>query len=182
VSAPEEHTVSFLFNTENQGLDSWLDRAERCADLIVASGVTGRLTLADVGCGDEKLRAVLERRGLAVDYQGFDIRPQSDGVIRFDAASEDLPLAYDVVVVLGLVEYLRSFSDFLQRLRPRCRRLALSHVASDLSHYTAADLGRLGWCNHLSRLEVEALIEDAGFRPLATNLTADRKTQIWMCA
>lgn len=174
-------SVTFRFNTENQALASWLDRAERCADLIQAVRIPGEADLADIGCGDEKLRGALERRGLTVNYQGFDVRPQAESVIPFDADREDLPRPFHLVAALGLIEYLNALPAFLRRMRRSCSHLALSHVASDLSYYSPADLERLGWRNHLSRGEVEELLGDAEFRVVGTRLTADRKTQIWMC-
>lgn len=175
--------VDFTFNVASQGLATWQDRSEKCADLI--TGLQPRLgasaTLADVGCGDRKLAAALERRALGLDYSGFDLRPQSPETTLFDANTAALPGRFDVVTAMGVIEYLGSVEKFFESTQRRCRYFVVSHVAADMSSYTQSELDRLGWAHHMSCAEVENLLTSAGFSIVATSVTDDRKTKLWMC-
>src|SRR6185436_11009681 len=105
------------FNCGGQSATSWRERAEIAADFVMAFPASERIatSVADIGCGDLKLLAMLRARGAKVDYVGFDLHPQRSKVVRFDARSEELPHSFDVGVALGVVEYLDDVPAFLSR-------------------------------------------------------------------
>src|SRR5438067_3352851 len=110
------------YNCADQLDPSWEERAEAAAQLarrsLPALGVTGSLRVADLGCGNERLQPVLRRTlPIDVDYQGYDLHPQSPAVEQLDVRG-DLPArTFDVAFGLGLLEYLDDVDGFLLRLR-----------------------------------------------------------------
>lgn len=177
------HEPDHPFHTPRQHSAAWWDRAEKCADLVAdhATTLTARPSLADIGCGDQKLAIPLRHRAPKFTYRGLDVHPRSPDVVRFDPTREALPQPVDVVACLGAIEYLDSVDEFFERVAARCRYFAVSHVPSDMKNYSKAKLDRRGWRYHAPSSQVEASLEAAGFTILATTITANKKTKIWMC-
>jgi len=175
-------TNNFQFNIESQRSPGWLERAEKSASLLHAlSGIfLGTPTLADMGCGDQKLRAALVDRGIDCLYQGFDINPQSLDVKKFDVNTDELEVNYDVIVALGLTEYVDLY-NLLISMRKKCSYFVVSHVLKNAMYYTDSDLIRLGWINHLSGGDFEKYLLDAGFNVMRTDMTKNGKVKIWLC-
>lgn len=173
---------SFQFNIESQTSASWLDRAQKCAQLIfsIEDVLGANPSLADVGCGDQKLRNFLMTETGGVKYQGYDIYPQSSDVIKFDANADDLLVDFDIIVSLGLTEYV-DLRKFLHSMRRRCRFFVVSHVLRNFDLYGEAALNKLGWINHLSAEDFEVNLLSARFKVLQTAMTKNNKTQIWLC-
>jgi len=173
---------SFKFNIESQTSDGWLDRAQKCAQLIFSleDVLAASPSLADVGCGDQKLRNLLMMGPFNFRYHGYDIYPQSSDVMKFDANKDDLGANFDVIASLGLTEYI-DLPRFLSSMRKRCRFFIVSHVLRNSDQYGEADLRRLGWVNHLSAEDFEANLLLAKFNVLQTRITKNSKTKIWLC-
>ena len=170
------------FNIESQTSPGWLERSQKCAQLICSLGsrLGSNPSLADVGCGDQKLRSYLIAENISFRYQGFDIFPQSSDVIRFDANLDDLGCGYDVIASLGVTEYI-NLPKFLSSMRKYCRFFIVSHVLRNPNQYTEEDLARLGWVNHLPAEDFEANLSLAGFNILQVAMTKNNKTKIWIC-
>src|SRR5476649_631322 len=104
---PDSH-----FNLRDQVSATWLDRVERCVDLLEAipgwPAAVG--VVSDVGCGDRKLEAALARRGRSPAYRGYDVAPQSPATEALDLDLEIPPVSADVVTLLGIGEYLADLS------------------------------------------------------------------------
>ncbi|MBK8101488.1 MAG: methyltransferase domain-containing protein [Planctomycetes bacterium] len=170
------------FNCGEQSAEPWLQRAAVAADLLASLPVTARAdaVLADIGCGDQKLERALRARGLPIRYRGYDLHPQASAVQRFDLATQELPGRHDVAVLLGVIEYLPAVADVVARLARQVPALLVSHVVRDGGHYDAARLRELGWQNHLTSAECEAMLADAGLRVFARRHTADRRTVLFL--
>lgn len=176
-------TNNFQFNIESQRSLGWLDRVEKSASLLHAlNGIfLGTPTLADMGCGDQKLRAALIDRGIDCLYQGFDINPQSLDVKRFDVNTDNLEIDYDIIVALGLTEYV-DLNNLLISMRKKCSYFVVSHVLKNPMYYTDSDLIKLGWMNHLSAEDFQKYLLDAGFDVMRTDMTTNGKVKIWLCS
>lgn len=170
------------FNLSDQTRPSWLDRAELCAEMLnEICDSEAPLMLADVGCGDRKLEECLTGLGVRIDYRGYDLVPQSDAVRKLDISTESPEPGTDVIVLLGVVEYLADLEEVLRRLHGVTRWLVVSHVVSDFSDYSPQRLNELGWKQHLSQLDFECLLHDASFAVDKCVRTANGKTLLWRC-
>jgi 2-polyprenyl-3-methyl-5-hydroxy-6-metoxy-1,4-benzoquinol methylase len=185
----------FDFNTRNQKAKPWLDRAEKCADILMPLLLEGEKErrregekerrregekeIADVGCGDEKLCSMLKMREVDFSYQGFDLQPQSERVLSFDARKDYLPKRFDIVVSLGLLEYL-DIPAYLARVRLFCQHFVCSYVPSDRMP-NQKERSALGWVNYLTEHEIERLLSSANFTIVDRRLTNDEKTVLWRC-
>ena len=171
------------FNIESQSSSGWLDRAEKCAKLIsfISSELSNAPTLADVGCGDKKLKEALSAESINFRYQGYDICPQYSDIKKFDANFEELGIHYDVVAALGITEYI-NLPKFLLSARNHCRFFAVSHVLNKPGLYSQDDIIRLGWKNHFPENEFELALASAGFEIRKSTITKNNKTKIWLCS
>lgn len=175
--------MSSGFNLSDQTNPTWQQRADLCAAMISRVSEPGeRISVADVGCGDMKLRNALEGAGLQVDYYGFDLRPQAVEITPFDLNRDKLPRKFDVVTVLGVIEYLDDVSFALRMASRASRYFVLSYVPCDLSGLTMSDASRLGWSNCMSRMQMEAILQDLHVSAVAKEVTPDKRTMLWLCA
>lgn len=170
------------FNLSDPTRPSWLDRAEKCAEMLreICDGVTP-VVLSDVGCGDRKLEVCLAELDVRVDYRGYDLVPQTDAVRKLDLSTESPEPGSDVIVLLGVVEYLADLAEVLRRLHGVTRWLVVSHVVSAFSDYSAQRLDELGRKHHLSQTDFECLLHEASFEVVKCVRTANGKTLLWRC-
>lgn len=158
------------------------DRADKAAQLVVEllEGQTFTRRVADIGCGDCRLREALARLGTACEYRGYDRQPQSADVTAYDPSSERLPQPCDVAVLLGLSESLESLQDTLVRLRLDAEALVISHTLGDRPR-SAHELQRLGWRNYLSRSDFEKQLAQAGWLAQLPLSSDGGRCLIWAC-
>ncbi len=174
--------MSSDFNLSDQTNRTWQDRAELCAALIGRICEPGkRISLADVGCGDMKLRNALRAEGLQVDYFGFDLLPQADEVRPFNLDRDHLPCEFDIVTVLGVIEYLHHVRFALQMIAEASRHFVFSYMPSNLSGFILPDAARLGWSNCMCQTEVEAMLQAICVTVTAREITPDGRTMLWLC-
>jgi hypothetical protein len=183
MTARDSASVRLPFNCGDQSNPSWRERAELCAELVASLDLRSSqgFSLADIGCGDQKLRDALHRQGLTCRYQGYDILPQSKAVARLDVQSETLPCPYDVVVLLGVVEYLENVEQVFASLAIQAPWLLVSHVVRQGEYYTEARRADLGWRNHLTKHEIIGLLETSGLAVVRSSMTSDNRTLIIVC-
>lgn len=177
-----------MFNTQDQKRTTWSHRAEMCADMIarlrqrIAEPLEREaLRIADVGCGDMKLKRALEERGLRCHYDGFDLIPQSPDVRLFDVRRDVLPTRYAVVTLLGVIEYIEPLDEALRRLADCTDFIVLSHVIRQDETYTPHKCKELGWINHLSQGELEDRLHRNRIDVLETRLDPEGKTLLLLC-
>lgn len=171
------------FNLETQADRGWLERADACVSLVLGllQADPGISSVADIGCGDGKLSRRLAVAAPKLRCAGYDLLPQSGDVTPFDLGTDTLPVPVDIVILLGVTEYLADLHAALYRLAPRCRYLILSHVLRTPASPSPQRLLELGWRNHLERPALEQAVRDAGFETLAGCPTPDGKTWLLAC-
>lgn len=170
------------FNCAQQDAPSWRDRAVQGAGLIASLGDGSRpLSIADLGCGDMKLKSALDGRGLDFTYRGYDIQPQDGSVVAFDVTIDRLAEIVDVSALLGVIEYIEVAEQALRQVARRSRHVLVTAIAADRKAYSPEKIAALGWINHLTRLELETLCLKAGLVPLKRQMTADGKTSVLLC-
>jgi polysaccharide pyruvyl transferase WcaK-like protein len=172
------------FNIQLQNHPAWDERAETAAVMLARHlGRPDRpVRIADLGCGNERLRGALEEHLVAPhDYQGYDLLPQRPTVIALDVERE-LPAAdHDVVFCLGLLEYFADLPHLLRRLRSRYDTAVLSYSVFDApSPLTRRQRRARGWRTHLTAAEVTAGLEQAGWTILEHARVARGRTGLWL--
>jgi hypothetical protein len=123
------------------------------------------LEIADFGCGNERLRLVLNAKlGRAFDYRGYDLRPQSSTVEYLDVGRELPRRSFDVIFCLGLVEYVPDVEALAQRLKHSCARLIVSYMIADPTVGLARYERRArGWRHSHTREGIEMIFKRTGF-------------------
>lgn len=172
-----------FYNCGRQGARSWWERTDVAVELVAQAlqGKSARARVLDFGCGDEKVGAELARRGLDVDYAGFDLHPQSPRVRQLDLARDAIDDRADVAVVLGVFEYLEDPVAVMRRIAAAAPVLVVSHAASDLGRAADFDPKSLHWVLYVDRATFERHLASAGFRVEQRRVTPDGKTALWLC-
>jgi SAM-dependent methyltransferase len=170
-----------FYNCGRQGARSWWARTDVAIDLLAALPLAAGFRLLDIGCGDEKVAAELARRGIAVDYVGFDLHPQSPRVRPLDLEHQAIAETGDVAVVLGVLEYLADPAAAMRRFAAAAPNLIVSHSAADLGRPPDFDPKSLNWRFYVDRPTFEGLLAAAGWAVVAQRITPDGKTAVWAC-
>lgn len=169
------------FNTGNQRKLSWMERAALACDLLISAIKASKVaTISDVGCGDQKLREILRRRGWPLVYKGFDLLPQSDDVQKLDLNVGAPPGRADAALALGVLEYVDDVGACLRQLAKHAPLLIVSHTLRDGDLFDDRAQRERGWKNHLYAAEFELLLVESHWRVLDARTTSDGRTRIWL--
>jgi hypothetical protein len=156
--AVERKTDVARWSNEQSLEPAWDARAEFAAAYIPAGA-----RVLDLGCGRMALRGFLPN---TCSYQGCDLVAREPGTIVCDfnagAFPADAAADADVVVMLGVLEYVADADSFFENLRRSKCEIVLSYCPSDFS--TALDRPSLGWISHFGLAELAALCDRHGFR------------------
>ncbi|MGR9357843.1 methyltransferase domain-containing protein [Rhizobium leguminosarum] len=171
------------FNCGGQTANSWMDRANISANLIAkAAALSGspQLSLADIGCGDGKLGPLVASKKAGFTYRGFDLHPQRKEITPFDLRKDKLQDRYDVIALLGVLEYISDLQSVLRHLRDHCSYLVVSHVSNRVG-MSADEMAKLNWTTVLSKGAFSSELIRAGFSIVEDRTTANGQTVIWLC-
>ena len=127
--------------------------------------VPDKVSALEIGVGAGAFRALVSDR---CRYLGADLAPLDPETLSLDLDLDPLPPGtFDIVVMLGVLEYLRSPEQALRKARASGRRALLSYCCLK----GGADHARIvrkrrerRWINDWSRDEVIASAERAGWR------------------
>jgi hypothetical protein len=171
------------FNCGDQKTPTWHERAEVAAELLAGARELAQpgATVADIGCGDGKLRDALRGRGLTAAWCGYDLRPQLPEVVAFDVVRDTLPPGHAAAVLLGVVEYLADPTAVLAMLAREVPVLVVSHVLRDPATYPPARLAELGWNDLVDEEGFAAVLAASGWRTVAKRRTPDGRALVWSC-
>jgi hypothetical protein len=137
---------------------AWDQRAEVAAGFVPAGS-----RVLDIGCGRMALSRFLPNGCV---YQPCDLVPRDSRTIVCDLNSGQFPSGpaaqSDVIVMLGLLEYITDLDALFVHLRHSRCDLVLSYCVSDLTG--DIDRASLGWINHLSLMDLAVLFDKFGFR------------------
>ena len=171
------------FNCGDQDTLTWRQRADVCVDLVVKRdrSASSQGSIADIGCGDQKLRVALRARGVTCRYQGYDVLPQDPEVESFDVQRDVLPIGHDLAVLLGVSEYLEDLDGVIGSLARQVPYVIVSHVLRQHDYYSPERLAELGWRNHLSESETHELLGRNGFAVIEARFAPDQRTLVLLC-
>ena len=137
---------------------AWDARAEFAAQFIPAGA-----KVLDLGCGRMSLQRFLPT---GCSYQPCDLVKRNPGTIVCDFNAGDFPTQAaadaDIIVMLGVLEYIVDVESFFTHLRFCKHDVVLSYCATDLS--PDRDRAALGWINHFSFYDLAVLFDRFGFR------------------
>ena len=137
---------------------AWDARAE-----FAAGYVTAGARVLDLGCGRMALRGFLPS---TCGYQGCDLVAREEGTIVCDfnagAFPADAAADADVIVMLGVLEYIADADAFFAKLRGSKCDIVLSYCPADFS--AGVDRPALGWISHFGLADLAALFDRHGFR------------------
>jgi SAM-dependent methyltransferase len=175
------------FNCQDQDRASWDERAAAAAELLGSFPVevdNGALQIADLGCGNERLRRFLaERLDQPFDYFGYDLQPQSDRVERLDIRKAMPARVFDAVFCLGLLEYVAKPDLVAHRLSKVCRIAIVSYVVADSpGSLPASERRKRGWRTNLAKAELESIFAAGGFVQKGFVALEGGATGLWLWA
>jgi hypothetical protein len=137
-------------------------------------------SISDVGCGDEKLRRLIDERGWRIRYQGFDLLPQSDAVQFVDLNQSPPGGSSDLAVALGVLEYVEDAAASLRRLAEHAPLLVVSHTVRDADRFSEQAQQARGWKNYMFADEFAELLAANRWRVLDMRSTSNGRTRLWL--
>lgn len=158
--------MSALLKVPNSRRWRWTAREQPLWDernKAIAALITPGSSVLDIGAGAQTLRGLIDPSS---HYQPCDIVQSSADVIlcNFNAGQfPQLPRRYDVVVASGVAEYMVDLDDFIPRIATYGDLVYLSYAISFIGQ-TQFQRMQMGWFNHLSQFELEALLERHGLQ------------------
>jgi tetratricopeptide (TPR) repeat protein len=133
--------------------------ARRAADFIPAGS-----TVLDLGCGGRALKGCLST---ASRFLPCDLTRREERTTECDFNAGAFPDAQaeeaDIVIALGVLEFILDPRSFLRHLRQWERPMVLTYGVLD-GLPNPEDRRALGWVNDISLDELKGLIAEAGFR------------------
>jgi hypothetical protein len=140
--------------------DQWNARAEQAARLVPDGA-----RVLEIGVGKGAFRALIEAR---CSYLGADLNPIDARTLPLDLDADPLPAGpFDMVVLLGVIEYLHAVPKVAEKLRAAAPRLLVSYccVPQDPPSPAVLEARRgLGWVNDLDVAALRAAFAVAPFR------------------
>lgn len=134
----------------------WDRRAQAAAFFIPAGS-----KVLDLGCGQMGLRKFLPQ---GCKYVPSDIKAWSDDVIVCDLdAGEFPPGRYDVITLLGVLEFVAAASETLARARAAADRLVVSFHHPTLAWHAFSRKRREHRAHHYSGRQLRAELTRAGW-------------------
>jgi hypothetical protein len=144
----------------NQGSlePAWDARAEFAAGYVPAGA-----RVLDLGCGRMALRGLLPG---ACAYQGCDLVARDASTIVCDFNAGEFPAdaagEADLIVMLGVLEYITDADAFFAKLRATKCDILLSYCPADFS--IGIDRPSLGWISHFGLADLAALFDRHAYR------------------
>jgi polysaccharide pyruvyl transferase WcaK-like protein len=175
------------FNCDSQSDPDWDERAQVAVGLlneVLAKDkfVLGNcLRIADLGCGNERLRRALQAGlGRAFSYKGYDRRPQSPTVEWIDLRRDVPAQHFDAIFCLGLLEYIPDVASLARRLGGTGTIIIVSYVIADSkSGLTRYDRWARQWRHSYTRAQFENIFRRAGLLLEASAEAENGATVLW---
>jgi ubiquinone/menaquinone biosynthesis C-methylase UbiE len=185
LEVPDEETRNALYvdggyaqqNPDwHQGDSPW--KAQQILKMIERTGLKPQ-SICEIGCGAGAILANLQKSRPECTFTGYEISPQafqlaaskSNQGLRFFHGSRPEPgQAFDLVLVIDVVEHVDDCFDFLRKLQPHGQDFIL-HIPLDLSVLSVLREWPLmkrrrgvGHLHYFTKATALATLEDAGYQ------------------
>lgn len=151
----QDPTDYVRWSNEGSLLPAWRARSEEAAQLIPRCA-----SVLDLGAGRMTLRELLDPTN---EYTPADLVRRCDDCLVVNLNQHELPSgSYDVVTVLGVLEYVIDPAWLLRGIAVTAPRLILSYFAYD--GVGLSDRIANGWLNALSHQELMSLLTATGWQ------------------
>ena len=135
------------------GGDHWDSRAKQAAHLVRDGA-----RVLEIGVGKGTFRDEVKGR---CSFVGADLNPLDDQTLAMDLDSDALPAgAFDVIVLMGVLEYLHNLPAVAEKLRAGAPQVLISYCSIPGNAASAAVVSarrERGWVNDLTVPQVRAL-------------------------
>jgi hypothetical protein len=153
-------TTDFKRWTDRSNLHhaSWIARAR-----LAAQYIPDYSKVLDLGCGAMYLRGFLPPHAV---YVGSDLIDRDGATIVCDYNCGEFPPPedrYDVITLLGVLEYIEDPKRFLRSLRRYGAHVLLTYTLAD--GMTVSYRESLGWINHFLFDDLMSVLMNEGFPP-----------------
>lgn len=137
------HDMFVMTRRLDEILNTWLENFEYNADMV--QRLTNMLSLvnmdevksiADLGCGTQYLRGVLDEYGWSGEYVGLDLYQHKESTVLCDFNKGQFALegSYDLIVIAGLLEYIYDLESFLNKVKAAAGKyILLSYIFYELA-------------------------------------------------
>jgi Methyltransferase domain len=157
--------------------ESWQPRTVRAAELVPKNS-----RVIEFGAGRRTLERHLDP---SCSYTPSDIVDRGPGTIVLNLNEPPLPDlgadAYDVAVIMGVLEYLRDVPSVLDWLAGQVCTCVLSYCCTQGSRYSPRGVIerfyrlRAGWMNHYREDALRTLFSERGFDTLHTETMGNNR-------
>lgn len=145
---------------ESYGGAHWDDRSAQAARLVPEGA-----RVLEIGVGKGMFRAAVAGR---CRYLGADLNPLDAETLRLDLETDPLPEGpFDLIVLMGVLEYIHRFDEVAARLRGSGAALLISYCAIPGERVTPEVVSarrERGWVNDLSVAGFRAVFDRAPLR------------------
>ena len=178
---------SYLEHNPSWHVEDSAWKADHIVSMMRAHDLRPR-SIAEVGCGaGEILRILHDTLGEDVTLVGYEVSPQAIELarpraterLRFELADigDDASAAFDLALVMDVIEHLEDPFAFLRRLRGKAD-LKILHIPLDLSavsvarpHALLGSRREVGHVQYFVRETALAVLTDAGYEVLDARYT-----------
>jgi cyclopropane fatty-acyl-phospholipid synthase-like methyltransferase len=140
----------------------------------------GPRTVCEIGCGAGEILSLLQKRldpetrfvGYEISPQAFELcKPRANERLRFELGDvlRDSHAAFDLVLMIDLIEHLEDYFDFLRRVRTK-GEYKLLHVPLELSAQSVlrqtpilANRASVGHLHYFTKDLVLEVLHDVGY-------------------
>ena len=151
-------TNRIRWNRNNSILKKWIERTE-----IVATLIEPNCSVLEFGAGNMLLRELLPK---GCNYTASDIVSRGEGTIVCDLNAKILPDLefYDVIVFIGVLEYINDVNRVISYISKYCNNIIISYSMIEEKRIIEIIKRRIkGWVNDLSYKQIIEIFDNNKF-------------------
>lgn len=120
------HNMFVMIKHKNEIWNKWQenfeyneDMVQRLKNMLCLVDMNEIKSVADLGCGPQYLRDLLNSSGWSGEYVGLDLYKHKESTIVCDFNKNEFPLQekYDLIIIAGLLEYIDNIEYFFNKVK-----------------------------------------------------------------